>query len=78
MTQYKTLNVNLSNSQVNKLKPGRKNGTEVTLNLSSNMTVDYNDKSNFPIRLLITDTQVSRFHKVFANNSSAKIKLSKI
>ena len=75
MTQYKTLNVN---SQVNKLKSGRKNDTEVTLNLSSNITGDYNDKTNFPLILLITETQVSRLHKIFANNSSGQIKLSKI
>ena len=31
MTQYNTLNVKLSNSQLNKLKSGTKNGTEVTL-----------------------------------------------
>ena len=37
MTQYSTLNVKLSNSQLNKLKSGIKNGTEVTLNLSSNL-----------------------------------------
>ena len=35
MTQYNILNVKFSNSQLNKLKPGIKNGTEVTLNLSS-------------------------------------------
>ena len=29
MTQYHTLNVKLSNSQLNKLKSGIKNGTEV-------------------------------------------------
>ena len=75
MTQYKTLNVN---SQVNKLKSGRKNDTEVTLNLSSNITGDYNDKTNFPLILLITETQVSRLHKIFANKSSGQIKLSKI
>ena len=32
MTQYNTLNVKLSNSQLNKLKSGIKNGTEVTFN----------------------------------------------
>ena len=31
------LNVKLSNSRLNKLKSGIKNGTEVTLNLSSNL-----------------------------------------
>ena len=32
MTQYNTLNVKLTNSQLNKLKSGIKNGTEVTEN----------------------------------------------
>ena len=31
MTQYKTLKVKLSNSQLSKLKYGMQNGTEVTL-----------------------------------------------
>ena len=30
MTQYNTLNIHLSNSQLNKLKSGIKNGTEIT------------------------------------------------
>ena len=30
MTQYNTLNVKLSNSQLNKSKSGIKNGTEIT------------------------------------------------
>ena len=37
MTQYNTLNLKLSNSQLNKLQYVIKNGTEVTLNLSSNL-----------------------------------------
>ena len=37
-----------------------------------------NDEINFPHRFLLTDTQVSRLCKVFANSSSANIKLSKI
>ena len=36
ITQYNSLNVKLSNSQLNKLKSGIRNGIEVTLNLSSN------------------------------------------
>ena len=39
MTQYNCLNVKLSNSQLNKLKSGIKNGTHVTLNLSSNKSL---------------------------------------
>ena len=45
MTQYNTLNVKLSNSQLNKLKSGIKNGTEVTLKLSSNVFVDSNEEN---------------------------------
>ena len=37
MTQYNCLNVKLPNSQLNKLKSGIKNGTDETLNLSSNV-----------------------------------------
>ena len=37
MTQYNTLNVKLSNSQLNKLKSAIKSETEITLNLSSNL-----------------------------------------
>ena len=58
MTQYKTVNVKLSSSKLNKLKPGIKNDTEVTLNLSSILIGNYNDETNFPHKLLLTDTQV--------------------
>ena len=47
MTQYNTLHVKISNSQLNKLKSGIKNGTEVTLNLSSNFIGSSDDKTNF-------------------------------
>ena len=43
MNRYNKLNVKLSNSQFNKVKPGIKNGTEVTLNLSSNLIGSSND-----------------------------------
>ena len=65
MTQYNTLNVRLSNLQLNKLKSGIKNGTEVTLKLSSNVVGNSHDKTNFPHKLLITNIQVSKIHKVF-------------
>ena len=77
MTQYNTSNVKLSNSQLNKLKSGIKNGTEVTLKISSNVFGHSNDENNFPHKLLLTNTQVTRLRKDFANNSSANIKLSK-
>ena len=36
-----------------------------------------NDEINFPHKLLLTNRQVSRLCKAFANNSSANLKLSK-
>ena len=58
MTQYNSLNVKLSNSQLNKLKSAIKNETEVVLRLSSNM---------IDTKLLLTKRQV-------ANHSSTDIK----
>ena len=47
------------------------------MKLSSNFVGGSNDGNNFPHKLLLTNTQVSRLRKVFANDSSANIKLSK-
>ena len=77
MTQYNLLNVKLSNSQLSKLKSGIKNGTEVTLTFSSNVAGDSNDENNFSHKLLLTNTQVSKLRKDFANGSSANTKLLK-
>ena len=64
MTHYNTLNVKLSNLQLNKLKSGITNNTEVTLKISSNVIGDSNDENNFLHKLLLTNAQVSRLHKV--------------
>ena len=48
------------------------------INISSNLIGNSNDKTNFPHKLLSTDTQVSKIRKAFANGSSANLKLSKI
>ena len=77
MTKYSTLNVKFSNSQFNELKSGIENGTELTLNLSSNVIGDYNDESNFPRKILLTDTQVLMIHKAFPNGLSANTRFSK-
>ena len=79
MTQYNTLNVKLSKSQLNKLKTGIKNGTEVTLKILSNVVVDSNVVGDFCFshKILLTNTQVSELCRTFGNNSSANIKLSK-
>ena len=66
MTQYNILQVKLSNLQFNKLKLGIKNGTEVILKVSSNVVGDSNDENNFP-HVLLTNTQVSKLCKAFAN-----------
>ena len=75
MTQYNSLNVKLSNLQLNKLKSAIKNKTEVVLRLSSNMIGD--DETNFPYKLLLTNGQVANLRKTFADKSSTDIKLSK-
>ena len=75
MTQYNSLNVKPSNSQLNKLKSAIKNKSEVVLRLSSNMIGD--NETNFPHKLLLTNRQVANLRKAFANYLSADIKLSK-
>ena len=53
MTQNNSLNVKLSNSQLNKWKSAIKNETEVVLRLSSNMIGG--NENNFPHKLLLTN-----------------------
>ena len=62
----------MSNLLLNKLKSVIKNGTEVTLKISSNVVGDFDD-----VKLILTNTQVSKFHTAFANTLLANIKLSK-
>ena len=50
MTQYNSLNVKLSYSQLNKFKSAIKNENEVVLGLSSNMIGD--NETNFPLVLI--------------------------
>ena len=70
MTQCNSLNVTLSNSQLNKLKSAIKNKTELILRLSSNMISNSDDENNFPQKLLLTNRQVTNLRKSFANNLS--------
>ena len=78
MTQYNSLNVKLSNSQLSKLKSSTKNETDVVLRISSNMVGNSNDNTNFPHELLLTNRQVANIRKAFAKNTSTDIKFSKI
>ena len=77
MTQYNSLNVKLSNSQLSKLKSAIKNENDVVLRLSSNMVGSSNDNTNFPHELLLTNRQVANIRKAFPKNTSIDIKLSK-
>ena len=76
MTQYNSLNVKLSNSQLNKFKSAIKNETDVILRLSSNIIGNSDDEANFPHELLLTNRQVANIRKAFANYTSTDTKLS--
>ena len=67
MTQYNSLNVKLSNSQLNNLKSTIKNEVDVVLMLPSNMIGNSDDETNFPHKLLLTNRQVTTLRKAFPN-----------
>ena len=72
MTQYNSLNIKLSNLQLNKFKSAIKNETEVVLRYDfsfkwfPNMIGD--NETNFSHKLLLTIRQVPNLHKAFANH----------
>ena len=72
MMQYNTLNVKLSKPQLTKIKLGIKNWYSIT-QFSSNATGESKDETNFPCKLLSTNTQVSRICKAFVNGLSSNI-----
>ena len=69
MTQYNSLNVKLSNSELKNLS-AIKTETEVVLRLSSNMVGNSDDETNFPHKFLLTNRQVANLRKAFAKNPS--------
>ena len=83
MTSYNTLKIKLSNTKLNKLKSGIKNGTQITLDLSSNIVCHSSDETIIH-KFLLTVAQVSRIHKSFpnlgslANTEFLKAQLSKM
>ena len=77
MTQCNSLNLKLSNSQLNKLKSAIKNETDVILRLSSNMIGNSDNEANSPHKLLLTKRQVPNLRKAFANHTSTDINLPK-
>ena len=76
MTQQNSLNVELSNFYLNRLKSGTKNEIQTVLRLPSNIIGNSNDETNFLHKLLSTSKQVAKLHKAFANNLSVNIELS--
>ena len=78
MTQYHSLDVQLSISQLNELKAAIKNETDKILRLSSNMIGNSDDETNFPHKLLLTNRQVANLSKAFVIRTSTDIKLSKV
>ena len=77
MNQYNSLNENLSNSQLNKLKSSIKSETVIILRLSSNMIGSSNDENIFLHKLLLTNRQDANLRKASTNYLSTDIKLSK-
>ena len=47
------------------------------MNLPSNLIRNSNDEPNLPHKILLTETQVSKICKAFANGSSANMEFSK-
>ena len=58
MTQYNSLNVKLSNLQLDELESAIKNETDVVLSLSSNIIGNSTDETNFLHKLFLTNRQV--------------------
>ena len=77
MTQYNSLNVKLSNSQLNKLKSAINNETELVLRLSFNMIRNSDDETDFPHKSLLSNRQVANLRKAFASNLLVNVKPSK-
>ena len=77
MTQNNSLNVKLSNSQLNKLRSAIKNKSDVVLRLSSNMIGNLDDETNFPDKLLLTNRQILNLRRALASQTSTDVKLSK-
>ena len=73
MVEYKTVNVKLSNSQLNKLKNSVKNKQGTTLRLNAKMF----NGNNLPHELLLTTRQTTKLKNSIENNMPTDIKLSK-
>ena len=73
MFEYNKADVNISDSQLNKLTAAAKNQTGVTLRMSIKMF----NENNLPHELLLTTRQRKKLRNAFNNNMSTDIKLPK-
>ena len=73
MADCSKVNVRLSDSQLNKLKPPVRNQTGVTLRMSMKMF----NGNNLSHELLLTTRQTTKSRNAIENNMSTDIKLSK-
>ena len=77
MTQYSSLNEELSDSQLNKLKSAIKNETDVVLRLLWNMIGNSDDETDFSLKLLVFFIFSFFLSFFFSKLLSIHIKLSK-
>ena len=73
MVEYNTVNVKLSNSQMNKLKSPVKSNEGTTLGMNSRMF----NGNNFPHELFLTKRHITKLINSIENNFQTEIKLSK-
>ena len=73
MVEYNTINVKLSDSQLNKLKIAVKKKQGTTLRMSATML----SANNLPHELLLTTRQTTKPRNAIENNMATDIKLSK-
>ena len=73
MIEYIKVNVNISDSQIKKLKDAVKDNTGKTLRISLKMF----NGNNLPQELLLTARQRTRIRNAFNNNTLTDLKLSK-
>ena len=74
MVEYNTVNVKLSNSQLNKLKSAVKNKQGTTLRMNAR-TFNLN---NLPHEFSLTTRQTTKLRNNIENNLQTDIKLSKV
>ena len=73
MVEYTKVNVELSDSQIKKLKDAVKDNTGTTLRISLKMF----NGNNLPHELLLTTRQKTKERNALNNNTSTDLKLSK-